>query len=89
MALAVLDRLLTIAVTATLTSAVWIVGGETLLSGASSRLGGIATQGGMGGRPAGEPPRPAEPAPSESAARAARPGKLVIPVAGIDADEQV
>ncbi len=85
MALAALDRLLTIAVTATLTSAVWIVGGDALLRGAGG-LSGIGTQGGSAEPygPAGErasPPREQVPA--------GKAGTLVIPVAGVRAEELV
>lgn len=78
MALTVLDRLLTIAVTATLTSAAWIVGGEALMRGAGG-LSGVATQG-------------AAPVLDTEARRApsAREGRdLIIPVAGVGTAELV
>lgn len=91
MALAALDRLLTIVVTATLTSAVWIVGGEALLRG-SGGWSGTFTQGATTERTSA-----AGPAADEGAERAAGGssfvagggGGLVIPVAGVARHELV
>ena len=69
-----LDRLATIVVTATLTSAVWIVAGGTIMQHA-----GIAS--GFAGRAVTAPPAPA-PAPSPPPARPLAGAKLVIPVQG-------
>jgi peptidoglycan LD-endopeptidase LytH len=77
MALNLADRLLTIAVTATLTSAVWIVVGTTYVDG------------GDGARPATVSPSSA-PSPSAAVRSASPPpaspatGSLLIPVAGIE-----
>ena len=76
MPLAVADRLLTIAVTATLTSAVWIVVGSSYVDRVDPA-------------PAPAPAAPAvEPSPSPAArpgVAAARSGALLVPVAGIEA----
>lgn len=92
MALTALDRLLTVAVTATATSAAWIVAGGTLLE-REGRQSGFATQ---GARPDAHPARMAvsraAPAPKASAAATSAPapvpvGKLVIPVEGVRAGQ--
>lgn len=91
MALAALDRLLTIAVTATLTSAVWIVGGDALIRGAGG-LGGFATQGGSADARASAAGKDAAPVLETRAQRAptAREGRaLIIPVAGVEPAELV
>ena len=69
-----LDRLATIVVTATLTSAVWIVAGGTIMQHA-----GIAS--GFAGRAVTAPAAPA-PAPPPPPARPLAGAKLVIPVQG-------
>ena len=84
MALAALDRLLTIVVTATLTSAVWIVAGGTLMDRARV-LSGVSVQGGdprKFGAPALE--TNAQTAPTVAESRA-----LIIPVAGVAASQLV
>lgn len=91
MALTALDRLLTIVVTATLTSAVWIVGGGTLMRSADG-LSGVATQGGSAepriaaARKTQAPvlETKAHTAPTLEAGR-----DLIIPVAGVGAAELV
>jgi peptidoglycan LD-endopeptidase LytH len=83
MALTALDRLLTIVVTATLTSAVWIVAGGTDLE----RVNALATQGGQatGTKPASPKARATGAAAGDAARVPAQPvsGDLVIPVEGI------
>lgn len=82
MGLAVFDRLLTIAVTATLTSAVWIVGGEALMRAAGG-LSGVATQG------ATATPRVAS-GRGEVRPPPAKDGReLIIPVTGVGAAQLV
>ena len=78
MALNLADRLLTIVVTATFTSAVWVVLGTTSLR----------TTDGDAGPTAGEPSEAPNPAPSEPAVLAPPPGEageLIVPVAGVTA----
>jgi len=82
MALKLADRLLTIVVTATLTSAAWIVAGGTGLTGTPARVASLAT------RPSATPaahvaagPVAATPAATAETAGAA----LIIPVAGVKA----
>ena len=70
MALGALDRTLTIVVTATLTSAVWIAAGGTILDRARIASG------------AGPPRTAASPAPAAGPAKAASGAALVIPVRG-------
>lgn len=91
MALTALDRLLTIIVTATLTSAVWIVAGGTLMDRARV-MSGVALQGGTA------EPRPAAarktdaPALETEVTRAptAQEGRdLIIPVAGVGSSQLV
>jgi len=89
MALTALDRLLTIAVTATLTSAAWIVAGGTDLE----RTGGLATQGAQPGPGPGAPRTAREVKVTNATAAAAGDAvaapvaatttDLVIPVAGV------
>lgn len=89
MALTALDRLLTIVVTATLTSAVWIVGGGTDLE----RANGLATQGAQARSEGGAGSKAAQAkvarAPAAAAGDAvsapigAAPTDLAIPVAGV------
>lgn len=91
MALTALDRLLTIAVTATLTSAAWIVGGEALMRGAGG-LSGVATQGASAAPRAANSRNEAGPVLDTDAHRApsAQEGRdLIIPVAGVGAAELV
>ena len=82
MGLAILDRLLTIAVTATLTSAVWIVGGEALTRAAGG-LSGVATQG------ATATPRVANGRGEAGPPLAENGRELIIPVAGVGAAQLV
>lgn len=91
MALTVLDRLLTIAVTATLTSAVWIVGGDALMGGAGG-LSGVATQGGSTAPRVAAARKEASPVLETEAhtAPTAKEGRaLIIPVVGIGSAELV
>lgn len=91
MALTALDRLLTIAVTATLTSAVWIVGGNALLNGAGG-LAGMATQGGTAEPRIATARKDASPVLETEAhtAPTVREGRaLIIPVVGVEASELV
>lgn len=88
MALPVLDRLLTIAVTATLTSAAWVVGGNTFIDRARG-ASGMATQ---GADPVGDTRSIRAPTgPTTSRAPATPPpvpvGRLTIPVEGIAASQ--
>jgi murein DD-endopeptidase MepM/ murein hydrolase activator NlpD len=91
MALTAVDRLLTIAVTATLTSAVWIVGDDALMSGAGG-LTGVGTQGGAGTTRDAATRKEASPVLETRAHNAptAREGRdLIIPVVGVGASDLV
>lgn len=93
MALPFVDRLLTIVVTATLTSAAWIVAGSGMMRSADG-LRGLATQGGgtsSTARAAGAP-RDAGPVletKAHTAPTAQEARDLVIPVAGVGRDRLV
>ena len=80
MALTALDRLLTIVVTATLTSAAWIVGGDAWLRGASGATG-LGTMGAAAPRKSASPglETKAHTAPTVQEGR-----ELVIPVVGVE-----
>lgn len=90
MALKAADRLLTIAITATLTSAVWIVAGGTLMQRASSIGEGVSKG------PSTEPPASVA-RPSDGVLQAGEPaipvrapgGDLTLPVAGVKPTELV
>lgn len=86
-----LDRLLTIVVTATITSLVWIVAGPALLEradSADSAVSGAVSSGGAGPVPAGLPQQRQVTAPGMPQARGTiAPGAaLAIPVAGVAAN---
>jgi murein DD-endopeptidase MepM/ murein hydrolase activator NlpD len=74
-ALPVIDRLLTVVVTATLTSAVWIVAGGTIMERAHLASG-------FTGAPSATRPASPKAAPAALATRPARGAHLVIPVRG-------
>ena len=77
MALGAIDRVLTIVVTATLTSAVWIVAGGTIMDRARHASGFEASAGASKA-----PSAPAKVAPVAITARPAQGASLVIPVRG-------
>lgn len=86
MALAVLDRLLTIVVTATLTSAVWIVGGDAFIRGANG-LSGVGTMGATAearDASARDNASPMLEATAQTVLTAQEGRDLIIPVAGVD-----
>ncbi|MGX7925944.1 M23 family metallopeptidase [Tsuneonella sp. HG094] len=87
MALKALDRLLTIVVTATLTSAVWIVAGGTLMQRATV----LSQPGGPLSMPSATPSAAVlqEASMVQASVVSQVPGKLVIPVTGVTAGQLV